>query len=65
MNIEKFYYDEQTEMYEQMKKEQDEHEKSLSVEEREKNIKNYSRKQEQLWKKQSVKRKKNIRSSIL
>ena len=36
MNIEKFYYDEQTEMYEQMKKEQDEHEKSLSVEEREK-----------------------------
>ena len=32
MNIEKFYYDEQTEMYEQMKKEQDE----LSVEEREK-----------------------------
>ena len=23
MNIEKFYYDEQTEMYEQMKKEQD------------------------------------------
>lgn len=55
MNIEKFYYDEQTEMYEQMKKEQDEHEQSLSVEEREKNIKNYSRKQEQLWKKQSVK----------
>ena len=36
MNIEKFYYDEQTEMYEQMKKEQDEHEQSLSVEEREK-----------------------------
>ena len=34
MNIEKFYYDEQTEMYEQMKKEQDE--QSLSVEEREK-----------------------------
>ena len=65
MNIEKFYYDEQTEMYEQMKKEQDEHEQSLSVEGREKNIKNYSRKQEQLWKKQSVKRKKNIRSSIL
>ena len=65
MNIEKFYYDEQTEMYEQMKKEQDEHEQSLSVEERKKNIKNYSRKQEQLWKKQSVKRKKNIRSSIL
>lgn len=32
----KFYYDEQTEMYEQMKKEQDEHEQSLSVEEREK-----------------------------
>ena len=31
MNIEKFYYDEQTEMYEQMKKEQDEHEQSLSV----------------------------------
>ena len=26
MNIEKFYYDEQTEMYELMKKEQDEHE---------------------------------------
>ena len=25
MNIEKFYYDEQTEMYEQMKKEQDGH----------------------------------------
>ena len=65
MNIEKFFYDEQTEMYEQMKKEQDEHEQSLSVEEREKNIKNYSRKQEQLWKKQSVKSKKNIRSSIL
>ena len=36
MNIEKFYYDEQTEMYDQMKKEQDEHEQSLSVEEREK-----------------------------
>ena len=36
MNIEKFYYDEQTEMYELMKKEQDEHEQSLSVEEREK-----------------------------
>ena len=36
MNIEKFYYDEQTEMYEQMKKEQDEHEQPLSVEEREK-----------------------------
>ena len=36
MNIEKFYYDEQTEMYEQIKKEQDEHEQSLSVEEREK-----------------------------
>ena len=36
MNIEKFYYDEQTEMYEQMKKEQDEHEQSLSVDEREK-----------------------------
>ena len=36
MNIEKFFYDEQTEMYEQMKKEQDEHEQSLSVEEREK-----------------------------
>ena len=36
MNIEKFYYDEQTEMYEQMKKEQDEHEQSLSIEEREK-----------------------------
>ena len=36
MNIEKFYYDEQTEMYEQMKKEQDEHEQSFSVEEREK-----------------------------
>ena len=36
MNIEKFYYDEQTEMYEQMKKEQDEYEQSLSVEEREK-----------------------------
>ena len=32
MNIEKFYYDEQTEMYELMKKEQDEHEQSLSVE---------------------------------
>ena len=32
MNIEKFYYDEQTEMYEQIKKEQDEHEQSLSVE---------------------------------
>ena len=31
MNIEKFYYDEQTEIYEQMKKEQDEHEQSLSV----------------------------------
>ena len=36
MNIEKFYYDEQTEMYELMKKEQDEHEQSLPVEEREK-----------------------------
>ena len=36
MNIEKFYYDEQREMYDQMKKEQDEHEQSLSVEEREK-----------------------------
>ena len=36
MNIEKFYYDEPTEIYEQMKKEQDEHEQSLSVEEREK-----------------------------
>jgi len=36
VNIEKFYYDEQTEMYELMKKEQDEHEQSLSVEEREK-----------------------------
>ena len=36
MNIEKFYYDEQTEMYEQIKKEQDDHEQSLSVEEREK-----------------------------
>ena len=63
--LKSFYYDEQTEMYELMKKEQDEHEQSLSVEEREKNIKNYSRKQEQLWKEQSVKRKKNIRLSIL
>lgn len=69
MNIEKFYYDEQTEMYEQMKKEQDEHEQSLSVEEREKEHQKLFQEartiQERLWKKQSVKRKKNIRSSIL
>lgn len=36
MNIERFYYDEQTEMYERMKKEQDEYDQSLSAEEREK-----------------------------
>ena len=36
MNIEKFYYDEQTEMYEQMKREQDEHDQLLSAEERKK-----------------------------
>lgn len=65
MNIEKFYYDEQTEMYEQMKKEQDEHEQSLSVEEREKEHQKLFQEAKQLWKKQSVKRKKNIRSSIL
>ena len=66
MNIEKFYYDEQTEMYEQMKKEQDEHEQSLSVEEREKeHQKIIPGSKNNYGKKQSVKRKKNIRSSIL
>ena len=35
VNIEKFYYDEQTEMYELMKKEQHEHDRSLSAEEKE------------------------------
>ena len=32
MNIEKFYYDEQTEMYEQIKKEQDEVKEALGSE---------------------------------
>ena len=65
MNIEKFYYDEQTEMYEQMKKEQDEHEQSLSVEEREKEHQKLFQEARTIMEKQSVKRKKNIRSSIL
>lgn len=64
MNIEKFYYDEQTEMYEQMKKEQDEHEQPLSVEEREKNIKIIPGSKNDYGKAER-KRKKNIRSSIL
>ena len=65
MNIEKFYYDEQTEMYELMKKEQDEHEQSLSVEEREKEHQKLFQEARTIMEKQSVKRKKNIRSSIL
>ena len=63
MNIEKFYYDEQTEMYEQMKKEQDEHEQSLSVEEREKEHQKLFQEARTIMEK--AERKKNIRSSIL
>lgn len=36
MNIEKFYYDEQEKMIEEMKREMEEHDQSLSPEEREK-----------------------------
>lgn len=61
----KVYYDEQTEMYEQMKKEQDEHEQSLSVEEREKEHQKLFQEARTIMEKAERKKKKNIRSSIL
>ena len=59
MNIEKFYYDEQEKMIEEMKREMEEHDQSYLQKNGKKNAKSHCRKHGQSWKMQS-KRKENI-----